>query len=39
MQDEVSKILVAIPLETDPNLEAKMKSVVQMISEFVERFP
>jgi hypothetical protein len=39
MSTELSKIVAMIPLTSDPEVDAKSRSVSDAISKFVERFP
>lgn len=39
MQTELGKILAAIPLTSDPEVEAKSAAITRSIAKFVERFP
>jgi hypothetical protein len=39
MKQALNSIIRAIPLKSDPNRDAKMKTTIQMINEFVEQYP
>jgi hypothetical protein len=39
MKLALDSIIQSIPLESDPDCDAKMKTTARMINEFVERYP